>query len=301
MKFVDVKNDIAFRKIFGNENKKDILISFLNAVLKLENQYKIQSVTLLNPFQFPRIKGLKVTVIDVKATDEKGNIFIVEMQLTDKKGLDKRIQYYGAKGYSAQIESGDEYLKLKPMIFIGILDFKYFESPNYISRHLIIDSETGERKFKDLEFNFIELAKFEKELNQLDNLIDKWIYFIKNAENLEIIPENINDTGLLSAYNDAEKHNWTKRELEEYEYAQMREQDERGTIELAVELAVERAVEKAVVKAVEKAVVKAVDETTIRIAQKMIHANKPIDEIAEYTELSIETVERLIYEFGLKR
>ena len=78
MKFVDIKNDIAFRKIFGNENKKEILVSFLNAVLKLENQYKIQTITLLNPFQFPRIQGLKVTVIDVKATDERGNIFIIE-------------------------------------------------------------------------------------------------------------------------------------------------------------------------------------------------------------------------------
>jgi len=66
MKFVDIKNDIAFRKIFGNENKKEILISFLNAVLKLENQNQIKTVTLLNPFQLPKIKGLKVTVIDVK-------------------------------------------------------------------------------------------------------------------------------------------------------------------------------------------------------------------------------------------
>ncbi len=278
MKFVDIKNDIAFRKIFGNENKKEILISFLNAVLKLENQNKIKSVTLLNPFQFPKIKGLKVTVIDVKATDENGNIFIVEMQLTDKKGLDKRIQYYSAKGYASQIDSGDEYLKLKPMIFIGILDFKYFESPNYISRHLIMDNETGERKFKDLEFNFIELEKFNKELIQLDNLIDKWIYFIKNSENLDLIPENINDTGLLTAYKDAEKHNWTKEELEEYEYAQMREQDERGEIELAEERAVEK-------KAIE-------------IAKEMINDNETTEKIVKYTKLKTETVERLINEIN---
>jgi len=252
MKFVDIKNDIAFRKIFGNENKKEILISFLNAVLKLENQSRIKTITLLNPFQFPKIKGLKVTVIDVKATDEKENVFIIEMQLTDKKGLDKRIQYYGAKGYSSQIDSGDEYLKLKPMIFIGILDFKYFESPNYISRHYIMDFETGERKFKDLEFNFIELQKFTKKLNQLDNLIDKWIYFIKNSENLDVIPENTNDTGLLSAYKDAEKHNWTKEELEEYEYAQMREQDERGEIELAEDRAKQQEKIEIAIKCIKK-------------------------------------------------
>ncbi len=273
MKFVDIKNDIAFRKIFGNENKKEILISFLNAVLKLEKQNKIKTITLLNPFQLPKIQGLKVTVIDVKATDEKGNIFIIEMQLTDKKGLDKRIQYYGAKGYASQIESGDEYLKLKPMIFIGILDFDYFESPNYISRHLIMDSETGERKFKDLEFNFIELQKFTKQLSQIDNLVDKWVYFIKNSENLEVIPENINDSGLLTAYKDAEKHNWTKAELEEYEYAQMREQDERGEIELAEE--------------------RAVENKTIEIAKEMILENFTKEQIRKITKLPIEMIEKL--------
>ncbi len=279
MKFVDIKNDIAFRKIFGNENKKEILISFLNAVLKLENQNKIKTITLLNPFQLPKIQGLKVTVIDVKATDEKGNIFIIEMQLTDKKGLDKRIQYYGAKGYSSQIDSGDEYLKLKPMIFIGILDFEYFDSPNYISRHLIMDSETGERKFKDLEFNFIELQKFTKGLKEIDNLVDKWIYFIKNSENLEVIPENINDTGLLTAYKDAEKHNWTKEELEEYEFAQMREQDEKGEIELAEE--------------------RAVENKTFEIAKEMLIDNEPIEKIIKYTKLDRETIERLFN--GMKK
>jgi len=276
MKFVDIKNDIAFRKIFGNENKKEILISFLNAVLKLENQNQIKTITLLNPFQLPKIKGLKVTVIDVKATDNKGNVFIIEMQLTDKKGLDKRIQYYGAKGYSSQIDSGDDYLKLKPLIFIGILDFNYFDSPNYISRHLIMDCDTREHKFKDLEFNFIELPKFKKELIEIDNLTDKWIYFIKNSENLDVIPQNTNDTGLLSAYKDAEKHNWTKEELEEYEYAQMREQDEKGEIELAEERAeMKRAIE---------------------IAQEMIKENFPNVQISKITKLSIEIVDKLINE-----
>jgi len=276
MKFVDIKNDIAFRKIFGNENKKEILISFLNAVLKLENQNQIKTIALLNPFQLPKIKGLKVTVIDVKATDNKGNVFIIEMQLTDKKGLDKRIQYYGAKGYSSQIDSGDDYLKLKPLIFIGILDFNYFDSPNYISRHLIMDCDTREHKFKDLEFNFIELPKFKKELIEIDNLTDKWIYFIKNSENLDVIPQNTNDTGLLSAYKDAEKHNWTKEELEEYEYAQMREQDEKGEIELAEERA----------KTQEK----------IEIAQEMIKENFPNVQISKITKLSIEIVDKLINE-----
>jgi len=114
----------------------------------------------------------------------------------------------------------------------------------------------------------------------LDNLIDKWIYFIKYSENLAIIPENTTDTGLLSAYKDAEKHNWTKEELEEYEYAQMREQDEKGEIELAEERAEQ----------------KAKQQEKIEIANEMIVNNEPIEKIVKYTKLKIETIEKLINE-----
>jgi predicted transposase/invertase (TIGR01784 family) len=239
MKFVDIKNDIAFRKIFGNENRKEILISFLNAVLKLEKGRKIKTIEILDPYQFPRIKGQKASIIDVRAKDEKHNSYIVEMQVTEKKGLDKRIQFYSAKGYSNQIEKGDDYLKLRPMIFIGILNFKYLKTKNYLSRHMIMDCETHEQKLNDFEFNFIELPKFTKIEEELDNLVDKWIFFIKNAPDLKVIPDNITDKGLKQAYIDADRHNWTKEELEEYEYAEMREQDELGQTQLAVEKALE--------------------------------------------------------------
>ena len=115
MKFVDVKNDVAFRKIFGNEKKKVILISFLNAVLGLESQNRVKEVTLLNPFQLPRIAGEKSSIIDVKATDEKGSTFIVEMQIAEPAGFNKRVLYYTSKDYAGQINIGEEYPKLRPV------------------------------------------------------------------------------------------------------------------------------------------------------------------------------------------
>ena len=226
MQFADIKNDIAFRKIFGNENKKEILISFLNAVLKLEGNKKINWVEILNPYQLPRIIGSKSTILDVRARDLAGHSYIVEMQVTDKKGLDKRITFYSARGYAAQLDASENYYKLKPVIFIGILNFDYLQSDNYLSRHLILDAETQEHKLKDLEFSFIELTKFKKTEKELQTLVDKWVYFIKNAVNLDVIPNNINDEGLKSAYIEADRHTWTKQELEEYEYALMRENDD---------------------------------------------------------------------------
>ena len=226
MKFVDIKNDIAFRKIFGNENRKEVLISFLNAVLLLDN--RIVTVDILTPYQLPDIKGGKVTIVDIKAKDQNDKNYIVEMQVAEVDGFDKRVLYYASKSYSAQIERGDQYEKLNPTFFIGILDFEVTQNPSYLNRHKIVDIETGESFIKDIEFNFIELPKFKKTSAELTTIIDQWVYFIKNAENLEVIPDNVKDEGLKFAYHDADKHNWTKAELEAYDYVFMREQDERG-------------------------------------------------------------------------
>ena len=234
MKFVDIKNDIAFRKIFGNENRKEVLISFLNAVLLLESEKKIVAVDILTPYQLPALKGGKVTIVDVKAKDQSGNNYIVEMQVAEVDGLNKRVLYYASKSYTAQIDRGDLYEKLNPTFFIGILDFIATENPNYISRHKILDVETSENFISDIEFNFIELPKFNKKENELTTIVDQWVYFIKNAEDLELIPESVKDQGLKNAYEDADKHNWTKQELDEYDKVFMREQDDRGRVSLAI-------------------------------------------------------------------
>lgn len=277
MKFADPKNDVAFRKIFGNEAKKVILISFLNSVLNLEGDKKIMHLDFLTTFQLPRITGLKTSIIDVKVKDQKGNTYLVEMQLSEVIGFDKRVQYYVSKEYSSQIEKGDEYYKLTPVVLVGILEFDYFEGNNYLTRHLILNMETQKNELKDISFNFIELPKFKKELNDCKTLTDKWIYFIKNAENLEVIPPNVDDEGLKEAYTESDKHNWTKEELDNYDYFLMREQDERGKVELAEKKAEERAEKR----------------KTLEIAKKFKQAGVDNKTISNSTGLSIGEIEKL--------
>lgn len=269
MQFVDIKNDIAFRKIFGNENKKIILISFLNAVMKLKGKDVIEDVEILNPYQLPIIKNLKASIIDVKARDKKGKIYIIEMQVAEPEGLDKRLLYYASKEYSQQIESGEFYTKLKPVIFIGIFDFKFTEGNKYLSHHAVCDVENGERTIKDMDFYFIELPKFNTPLDDLKEITDKWIFFIKEVENLSVVPENVDDEGLKAAYQDANKHAWEKEELEAYDYAAMREQDERGKLAHA-----------------EK-------KGKIDVAKEMKVEGEPIEKIKKYTGLTDEEIERL--------
>lgn len=232
MKFVDVTNDIAFRKIFGNENKKISLISFLNAVLNFSNDNKIVEVEILNPYQLAKLTGGKSTIVDVKAKDKSGNIFIVEMQIAESEFFHKRILYYTSQSYTSQISKGKDYSKLNPAYFIGILEFEISQNPNYLSCHKVLDIETNENIIQDIVFNFIELPKFNKTIEQLETSIDQWSYFIKYAENLEVIPETVKDEGLKEAYKEASRNSWTQAELDDYERASIKEQDEIGRIEL---------------------------------------------------------------------
>ena len=234
MKFADVKNDLAFRKIFGSEDKKEVLISFLNAVLGFEGDDRIVDVVLQNPFLLPAFRGGKVSIIDVRATDQSKRQFVIEMQVAEQDAFAERALYYLSKSYTSQIKRGDDYRKLQPAIFIGILDFSHTANPHYHSRNLVLDVETGQNTVKNIEFHFIELPKFKKQLSELVTLTDKWVYFIKNAENIDVIPNDVSDAGLKSAYEAANRETWTQAEIDAYDYVYMREEDARAVVDLAV-------------------------------------------------------------------
>ena len=273
MKFVDVTNDIAFRKIFGNDSKKKSLISFLNAVIDLPKNEQIIDVEITNPYQLGKLSGGKSTIVDVKAKDEKGNIFIVEMQVAELDYFHKRILYYTSQSYVSQLDEGIAYKKLKPVYFIGILEFEIGQNPNYFSRHKVLDIETKEQVIQDVEFNFIELPKFNKTIDQLETNIDQWTYFIKNAENLTLMPESVKDEGLKEAYTEANQQNWTKLELEDYLRASIKEQDEIGRIEFA-----EKKAEK---------------EKAMKIGKAMKENGEPVEKIMLYTGLTKQEIENL--------
>ena len=215
MKFVDPKTDIAFKKIFGNEAHKNVLIEFLNEMLELE--YPIVDVTITNSYQPPDIFGLKETALDIKATDKAKRKFIIEMQVEKEAAFAKRAMYYSSKAYSQQLKVKEKYHQLKPVIFLGILNFSLFEHEKPLSRHLILNTQNMEHDLKDLEFNFIELPKFTLQESELETVTDKWMYFLRQAPNLDHIPTNSNTEALQQAYQIAEQHTWTAEELEIYE------------------------------------------------------------------------------------
>ncbi|MFN5725688.1 MAG: Rpn family recombination-promoting nuclease/putative transposase, partial [Pseudanabaena sp.] len=127
MRFINPKTDYAFKKIFGSEQSHDILISFLNAML-YESHDRIIEIEILNPHLTPRIRGFKDTYLDIKATiadqDRQKSTVIIEMQVLNVEGFQKRILYNAAKTYTNQLAIGDEYTDLQPVMALTIADFE---------------------------------------------------------------------------------------------------------------------------------------------------------------------------------
>ena len=222
MEYLNPRNDIAFKKIFGEETNKDILIHFLNDILNKTDEHKIIDVTISNPTQLPELTYSKESILDVLCTDTKGIQYIVEMQVNGRKGFEKRAQYYAAKAYSSQAKKGNKYHALKEVIFLAILDYEIFpHKTHYKSDHIILDKQSHDHDLRDLYFTFIELPKFKKENpNDLITYEEKWCYFLKHAGELDNMCRFLNTTDnvdiIQKAYNVLEAHNWTEQELINY-------------------------------------------------------------------------------------
>ncbi|MEM9908358.1 MAG: Rpn family recombination-promoting nuclease/putative transposase [Cyanobacteria bacterium P01_D01_bin.44] len=232
--FINPKTDFAFKKIFGSPQSKDILISFLNAILYQE-QPTIQDLTILDPYQAPRIAGIKDSYLDVKAELTDHTSVIIEMQVLNVLGFEKRVLYNAAKAFSIQLGVGEDYTQLNPVIALTITDFEMFEnSAKVISRYRLKEKDDLTDYSDDIELVFAELPKFTKTLNQLNTLTDKWLYFLKSANQLEKIPPNLDNVAEIHhAFEVARQSRLSRDELELLEKREIFLHDSRNAIRKA--------------------------------------------------------------------
>jgi len=214
MNFLDVKTDFAFKKVFGSEESKGILMNFLNAVITFNQGQHIKSLTIVDPYNIPMLKGMKDTYVDVKAVLDDGSHVIIEMQVLNTEGFEKRVLYNAAKKYSSQLKKGDDFKLLNPVIALTITDFTLFKEHDDVMSHFkLIEKQHLIDYLDDIELIFIELPKFTKTESELSNIRDKWLYFIKNAGTLDYVPKNLNEE-LEKAFDIANEANFTEQELE---------------------------------------------------------------------------------------
>lgn len=229
--YINPKTDFAFKKIFGSKQSKDILLSFLNAIL-YQSRSIIEDLEILDPYQAPRIKGIKDSYLDVKATIVGNKTVIIEMQVLNVLGFEKRVLYNAAKAFSIQLNVGDDYTLLNPVIALTITDFEMFsESPKVISRYKLKEQDDLTDYSDDIELVFVELPKFKQSLEQLETITDKWLYFLKCANQLEEVPSSLESIPAINhAFNVAKQSKLSRKELEMLEKREIFIHDSRNAI-----------------------------------------------------------------------
>jgi len=290
MNFLDIKTDFAFKKVFGSEGSKDLLISFLNSVIEFDQQQTITDLTIVDPYSIPLLKGMKDTFVDVKAELSDNTKVIIEMQVLNHEGFEKRVLYNAAKNYSLQLKKGDPYHLLNPVIALTITDFILFKNTDeLINNFKLLEKNHFIQYSDDIELIFIELPKFHKTEAELSSIQDKWLYFIKNAGNLDYIPKNL-DQELEKAFNIANEANLSEEELE----LQHKKKDfiyiQKSSIEFATKTGMEQGLEKGLQQGLEQGEW----NNTLKIIENAHRMGLPMQAIIELTGLDEEKISALL-------
>ncbi|XZO00895.1 MAG: Rpn family recombination-promoting nuclease/putative transposase [Microcoleus sp.] len=234
MKFINPKTDYAFKKIFGSDQSQDILISFLNAIV-YQGETFITSLEIIDPYAPGRISGLKTTYFDVKALLNNGENVLIEMQAFNVPAFGKRILYNTAKMYVNQLKLGEVYPELRSAIGVAVTDFIMFdEHSKVISQFTLKEDELLlNYQHSPLKLVFVELPKFNKTLEELSNITDKWLYFLRKAPDLEVIPASMSIVPEIEkAFTIADRVNLSLEEIDDLEKREQFERERVGAIEL---------------------------------------------------------------------
>jgi len=269
------KVDLAFKKLFGVEENKDILMSFINSVVDQKDQVK--DIVLKNPYNDKNFKNDKLSILDIKAQDAiTDKWYNIEMQISDQDYYDKRALYYWARLYIGQLGTGVIYSKLEKTICINILNFTCIEGEeHYHNTYKLHNTKSKNVFLDDLEIHFIELTKYHKELK---NLLDKWVLFLKEVNLFKELPKELEEIDTIKKAVEVLEHmSLTEEERDAYEARLGWLWDE--------ELALEKAEKKGIEKGREK--------EKIEIAKKLLLANVDINIISQSSGLSLEEIEEI--------
>ena len=226
MEKISPRVDIAFKKIFGVEENKDLLISLINSIVGEDDQ--VTDVTLLNPYNPKNFRNDKLSILDIKARGTDGKRFNIEIQITDEADYDKRALYYWARLYTEQLKVAEDYSLLSKAIGIHILNFtSILETDKYHNVFHITEKKTRLPYFKDLELHTIELKKFSPDSREeladivakVRNSLDMWGAFLTRHDllNREQLPSSLDNPDLRKALSVLEVMNFGDEERQAYE------------------------------------------------------------------------------------
>ena len=243
MKYCDPRYDVTFKKVFAQH--KELMVSFLNALLPLVGDRQIEAIEYLTPEMIPEVPNVKFSVVDVQCTDKAGRKFLVEMQMVWSDEFQSRVLFNASKAYVSQLEKGKGYKLLQPVYSLNIVN-DIFETDlpadEYYHYYQLVHERHSEKVIKGLHIAFVELPKFKPRSATEKQMLNLWLRFLTEInEGTKEVPKELLDNPLtLKAVKLMEESGMSDRERYMYEknldnvrieQALMRESKEKGLAE----------------------------------------------------------------------
>ena len=220
-------NDVLFKFIFGKDERKQVTIDFLNAVLDRHGAATIKDIQFQNSEIVPFYDDDKLTRLDIFCVTEDGTQIDVEVQIVDKKNMERRTLYYWSQMYLMNLSKGGKYQNLKPSITINILRYNIFPGEPAHSMYSIYNMETKRRLNEDMELHFLEVPKFQKKPVSEMTSVERWLAYFSNKLNPKEMEElAMNEAAIQTALDASaifmqdkkERLNYLNREMAIFDY-----------------------------------------------------------------------------------
>lgn len=276
-KYINPYTDFGFKLLFGTAMNKELLISFLNALLFKEETVK--DVTYLNTEHLGTQEYDRRAVFDVYCENDKGEKFLVEMQKGEQQFFKDRSVFYATFPIREQAKRGEWNYELKAVYTIGILNFIFYDTdPEYFHHEVkLVDLGTRKVFYEKLTFIYLEMPKFNKGEDELETMFDKWLFVLRNLSFLLERPRALQERVFDRLFEAAEIAKFSRTELNEYWDSLKNFRDLYSVISTAENKGREEGRE----------------EERMKNAVKMKQKGYPLEDIAEITGLSIEEIREL--------
>jgi len=284
-KYINPFTDYGFKKLFGEEVNKDILLDFLNELLK-EEQGQIVNLTYLQSEFVGYTLSDRRSVFDLYCENEKGEKFIVELQKTKQRYFKERALYYSTIPIREQAQKNNWDFSLKAIYVIAILDFVFDEDKNNSIKYRydvkLSDIETKKVFYDKLTFIYLEMPKFNKTIEQLETRFEKWLFVLKNLANLDKVPDNLRGKIFEKLFLAAEIAKFTPEQVRNYEDSLGTFRDLKNSIDTARD------------EGVTFGITIGTNKEKTQIAKNAYNKGLSIDLIAELTGLSENEIHEII-------
>ncbi len=235
-KYINPFTDYGFKKLFGEEPNKDLLLDFLNQLLKGE-QGEIKDLTYLKTEQLGDSDVDRKAIFDLYCENEKGEKFIVELQKSKQNFFKDRTVYYSTFPIREQAKRADWDYELKAVYTIAILDFVFDSDKNEPKKFRydvkLADTETNKVFYNKLTFIYLEMPKFNKTVEELETRYDKWLFVLRNLNRLDRVPDKFKEKLFEKLFETAEIAKFTPDQVRSYEDSLKYYRDLKNSLETA--------------------------------------------------------------------